>query len=382
LDLYLTKSEWKNIVKNVETKAQYAFNSDHPPVIAEIAIKLRNRKRDQKIPIQRYRKPTGRQSIDYNTAVSRHYDRWRHTAPATTTLAWAITQAAEECLTPIDEKQNTEYISSETWTLIKERETARIRGDVEEEQRLNKAIKKAARQDKKQWRIQKLEEWSDPRSNWKHLKREKAEFKPNFYGMKDLEGNRVPLNKKAEALAEYLSKQQWGTRTDAIPIDPDRPKIITRDLHMNTGDISIEEVTRAKDRLKKNKAPGPDGIVAELYSWLENDGLNSLHHALAQNWRNKSLSQYENSANIACLYKKGDHENPENYRPISLLNVTYKLMAYIIQERISEKLDDFLGNLQSGFRKGRSTIDPIFCVRRIQDIAEHGHDRLIMIMLD
>ena len=90
----------------------------------------------------------------------------------------------------------------------------------------------------------------------------------------------------------------------------------------------------------------------------------------------------DNDANIASLFKKGDHENPENYRPISLLNVTYKLMAYIIHNRICYNLDPHLGNLQSGFRKGRSTVDPIYCVRRLQDIVEQGNDRLIMILLD
>ena len=57
-------------------------------------------------------------------------------------------------------------------------------------------------------------------------------------------------------------------------------------------------------------------------------------------------------------------------------------MAYIIHNRISSKIDKLLGDSQSGFRQKRSTIDPIFCVRRLQDLAESGSDRMVMIFLD
>ena len=73
---------------------------------------------------------------------------------------------------------------------------------------------------------------------------------------------------------------------------------------------------KTKKQLKNNKAPGPDGNVAELYAWLNTEGFECLLEALNENGRNKKLAEYENAANIACLYKTRDHENPENYRPI------------------------------------------------------------------
>ena len=80
---------------------------------------------------------------------------------------------------------------------------------------------------------------------------------------------------------------------------------------------------------------------------------------------------------MASLYKKGGQGNPENHRPISVLNVAHILMAYIVHDRISSKLDTLLGNQKSGFRKGRSTINPI----RLKDIVEQGHDRLVLVLL-
>ena len=384
--MFLTKKAWRNIIQDVEAKTHYGFNSDHAVVTADIKVKLKAKWRDMKLPIKRYRKPDNDKSEKYNAAVAEYFTQYQASytdCGAAINLAHAVASAAEEHLAPIDDRQNREYISEQTWQLILDREAARSRGDAAKEQTLNREIKKGARKDKKSWRLEKLETWSDSRTNWKHIKAEKAEFKPNFYGMKDLDGNRVPMNKKAEALAEYLHQKQWGPKPSEkkIPLS-NRPKVIDESLGISTSDITEEEVDAAQARLKNNKAPGPDGVVAELYAWLKDDGKKCLHAAPQENWRRKKIGEYENAANIASLYKKGDHENPENYRPISLLNVTYKLMAYIVHQRISEKLDPLLGDLQSGFRPGRSTVDPLYCVRRLQDVVEKGKDRLILIFLD
>ena len=71
------------------------------------------------------------------------YEKWMQEYPAqsaTTILAWAVTEAAEECLWAIDEKQRNEYISHETWQLIQQREEARLTGQTTKEQELNKQI--------------------------------------------------------------------------------------------------------------------------------------------------------------------------------------------------------------------------------------------------
>ena len=83
-------------------------------------------------------------------------------------------------------------------------------------------------------------------------------------------------------------------------------------------------------------------------------------------------------AQIVFLYKKGNHENPENYRPISLLNTTYKIFAHILKASI----DAHIGSTQFGFRKGRSTAEALFCVRRLTEVVEQGHERLFLIFLD
>ena len=65
-----------------------------------------------------------------------------------------------------------------------------------------------------------------------------------------------------------------------------------------------------------------------------------------------------NQADFAVIYKKGPTDKPDNYRPIALFNIGYKLMASMIQKRLSETMDDRIDPAQFGFRKGNISLNP------------------------
>ena len=67
-----------------------------------------------------------------------------------------------------------------------------------------------------------------------------------------------------------------------------------------------------------------------------------------------------NDARLATIYKKGRSDRPESYRPIALLNVTYKLLAIIIHVRLYETIDDRISKTQLGFRKNKNTAQLLF----------------------
>jgi hypothetical protein len=57
-------------------------------------------------------------------------------------------------------------------------------------------------------------------------------------------------------------------------------------------------------------------------------------------------------------------------------------LTKILQKRIADASDQFVSGTQFGFRRGKSTSEPLFCVRRLQDLAEAGHQNIILIFLD
>ena len=76
------------------------------------------------------------------------------------------------------------------------------------------------------------------------------------------------------------------------------------------------------------------------------------------------------SADVVAIFKKGNIEDPDNYRPISLVCVAYKIFASLLLKRLQDGgAEDRLTTSQFGFRRKRGTNDAIFAVRRHIDLA-------------
>jgi hypothetical protein len=68
---------------------------------------------------------------------------------------------------------------------------------------------------------------------------------------------------------------------------------------------------------------------------------------------------------IVPIYRKGDKTDCNNYRGISPLSTSYKILSNILLSRLSPYIDEVIGDHQRGFRRNRSTTDQIFCIRQI-----------------
>jgi len=65
---------------------------------------------------------------------------------------------------------------------------------------------------------------------------------------------------------------------------------------------------------------------------------------------------------ICSTYKKGERTICSNYRPITLLNIAYKIFTIILNNSLLEIVESKLRDVQSGFRPNRSALDNIFIV--------------------
>ena len=383
IDFILAPRAFKNSILDISARTDIAFNSDHSIVTANLRVKLKAQPKNAPTTVVRFHQPTESQKQQYNDAIRHCFNASAESQHifGVAKFVQTMKQAAERILPRKNKAINRSYISGTTWNLIEERQKARENGDCVEESRLNKEVSKSAKRDKQQWKLNKLEDLTDCRECWKNIKFEKSNFTPNFYSMKDVHGNRVPNSQKASALADYLHYKHWGPNEVSTPIDNTKLMVL-QNIQAEIGIFQSSEVTEAIHRLKTNKAPGPDGSIVELFKYLDSSNVDSLTNCLNALWRAKLVPDDFTQAHIASLYKKGDHENPENYRPISLLNVSYKIYAYILKSRLAMALEEHLSPTQFGFRASRSTIDPLFCLRRLTDVVEQGHDKLILIFLD
>jgi len=63
--------------------------------------------------------------------------------------------------------------------------------------------------------------------------------------------------------------------------------------------------------------------------------------------KNKIIENDWNTAILCTIFKKGDPTNTENYRGISLLDTTYKILSIILNRM--EKFTSEIIDIQSGF---------------------------------
>ena len=88
---------------------------------------------------------------------------------------------------------------------------------------------------------------------------------------------------------------------------------------------------------------------------------------------------------IRPIYKnKGDSKSPENYRPITILSCFGKLFTSILNARLNKFLDahNILEENQAVFRAGYSTMDHIFVLRALTEIAKTQKKKLFCSFID
>ena len=93
--------------------------------------------------------------------------------------------------------------------------------------------------------------------------------------MKNLRGNFVPLDKRAEAIAEHLEKIQWEDQLRKKDIDPysiSKQKInAATPVNSIRRPFEVQELSAILKKVKNGKDTGPDCIRMELVKWLDQD---------------------------------------------------------------------------------------------------------------
>jgi hypothetical protein len=123
-------------------------------------------------------------------------------------------------------------------------------------------------------------------------------------------------------------------------------------------EISIE-------KLKRYKSPGTDQIRSELIQAGGNTLRSEIHKLINCIWNKEELPEQWKESIIVQIYKKGDKMDCSNYREISLLSTSYKILSNILLSRLTPYVDEIIGDHQCAFRRNRSTTDQIFFIRQI-----------------
>ena len=108
-----------------------------------------------------------------------------------------------------------------------------------------------------------------------------------------------------------------------------------------------------------------------------------LHEVLCQCGQEGAVPQDMRDSKIITIYKnKGERNDCNNYRGISLRSIVVKVYARVILIRLQKLAEHIYPESQCGFRAERSTIDMIFSLRQLQEKCREQHMPLYINFID
>ena len=148
-------------------------------------------------------------------------------------------------------------------------------------------------------------------------------------------------------------------------------------------DLQEHEFRSALKQLKNNKTPGNDGLTADFYKvfWgkIGDYMLTAIETALQKEQLHKTALQ----GILNVIPKPGrDSRILTNLRPITLLNVDYKLLEKVIANRIQPYLEKLINADQTGFMQNRRIAVNIRKMYDIMHILEERDEEGIVLNLD
>ena len=130
---------------------------------------------------------------------------------------------------------------------------------------------------------------------------------------------------------------------------------LTEEQKNNTDqNITEHDLLTALKSMPSNKSPGSDGFTSEFFKFFWTDIKDLFFKAVKYYYEQKELGISQRLGLISLLPKKD--KNPlllRNWRPLSLLNVDYKLIAKVVATKIKLCLPSIIHSDQNAYVKGR-----------------------------
>ncbi|GAA5979998.1 hypothetical protein JCM11641_008258 [Rhodosporidiobolus odoratus] len=151
--------------------------------------------------------------------------------------------------------------------------------------------------------------------------------------------------------------------------------------------FSADEVKAAITLTPKDSSPGPSGLPYEFYRACPAIVAEDLAATFNETWASSSLPPSQTVAQVRLLFKSqkagADPKDLRYWRPISLRETDYKIMAKCIVTRLNRVLPTIIPSVQHGFVPGRLASDAGTHLRFfIQLLKDLGLPKAVLLSLD
>ena len=161
------------------------------------------------------------------------------------------------------------------------------------------------------------------------------------------------------------------------------PKLTPNQKQFCDTDLTEEEILKTLKSFSKNKSPGLDGLTSEFYLIFWDNIKCKLMAVYREAYLLGILPQCMRTGVVTLLEKRGkDRLDIANWRPITLLNVDYKVLTKTLGQRLKTVLPSLINKDQNGFVPGGNIFFSAHTVRDILFYCKKENVDLIMLALD
>ena len=128
------------------------------------------------------------------------------------------------------------------------------------------------------------------------------------------------------------------------------PKLSNQNLIITENELTLAELSMSVKNMKTGKSPGSDGLTTDFYKFFWSDLNNLVFDSLNTAYEHMLMSEEQRRAVLRLIPKKDkDITDLKNWRPISLLNTDYKILAHVLAGRLQLVLPEIISKDQNAY---------------------------------
>ena len=249
---------------------------------------------------------------------------------------------------------------------VKAESTILMPAELQVKTEAEKRLKELLREEELKWalraKVRKVVQ-GDANTQFFHLIANGKHRKKRIFQLEQDEGTILGQDNLKTYITEYY-RQLFGPPEDnCVSLDESRtedvPQLSAAENDILVAPFSEKEVFDAIAQLKNNKAPGPDGFPVEFYKkcWhiIKGDLLPMFHDLFSGQLQLFHL----NFGTITLLPKKTDAVRIEQFRPICLLNVSFKIFTKVGTNRLTQIAHSVVQHSQTAFMPDRNILEGV-----------------------
>ena len=290
------------------------------------------------------------------------------------------------------------WLSPDLRTKMKARDKAQEKSaksgkdeDWTEYKRLRNQINNHLKTQKEVWQRQKLVEYSDDSgSTWKNI-RTWLGWTTGGPPTKLMENGR--LENKPQSLARIMNQffiEKVHRLRNNLPPSATNPLLLpsnlmqARNCSFSVKPVHPNQVLKIISNLKSSKSCGLDNIDTYILKLGKESLTPAITHIVNLSLSYRVFPKKWKSAKVIPLHKKDDVTNPKNYRPVSLLSVTSKILERAVFLQLIEFLEEnnLLHPYHHGFRSKHNTSTALLQMYDVWLEALENNEVSAVVMLD